>query len=115
MKTYVLNFLLCMMSVSSMLSCAGLPLEEQIDYDAKWIMVIESVSNNRKELTLTNSDCTAPVKKGDTFIYDNVGGKDIDLQLTYAESKDCKGALEISAVIENNEEDWMVKLIGCKT
>ena len=85
-------------------------MEEQIDYDAKWTMVIESVSNNKKELTLTNADCNAPIRKGNTFIYGNVGGKDIDVQLTYAASKDCKGALEISAVIENNEEDWMVKI-----
>ena len=50
-------------------------MEEQIDYGAKWTMVIESVSNNKKELTLTNTDCNAPVRKGNTFIFDNVGGK----------------------------------------
>ena len=90
-------------------SCASLPLKDHVDYDAQWIMMIESLSNPMERVTIRNTDGTSvPVRKGNTVYYENVGGKDIDLVITYAPSKDVKGAIEISSTISNNEQGWMV-------
>lgn len=92
-------------------SCAELPLEELIDYDPDWAMLIESVEGDRKEITLRSSDgTTVPVRRGNAVVYENVGGKDIDVTVTYSASKEVDGALEISTLIENNEKQWMVKI-----
>lgn len=105
------QFLLGLMSfvMMSVLSCASLPMKEHVDYDAEWILMIESLSDPMKRITIRNSDATStPVIKGNTLHYENVGGKDIDLTITYSASKQVKGALEISSKIANNEQEWMV-------
>jgi hypothetical protein len=104
-------FLLGLMSfvMMSVLSCTSLPMKEHVDYDAEWILMIESLSDPMKRITIRNSDATStPVIKGNTLHYENVGGKDIDLTITYSASKQVKGALEISSKIANNEQGWMV-------
>lgn len=102
-------------------SCTSLPLEEHIDYNAEWSMVIESLANPEECVTIKNSDATvAAEQKGNTLHYKNVGGRDIDLTLTYADSKTCDGGLEVLATIANNEQGWMVRsfetpaLVGVK-
>ncbi len=103
------RFFLLIAALASAVSCSALPLKERIDPDAEWILVIERMSGKGDRLTIRNSDATvAPVKKGNTFLYKGVGGKDIDLSITYSASKKVKGALEISSRIVNNEKDWFV-------
>ena len=39
-------------------SCASLPLKDHVDYDAQWIMMIESLSNPMERVTIRNTDGT---------------------------------------------------------
>lgn len=89
--------------------CSSLPLKDRIDPDAEWTMVIESLDGDRADVTIRNSDGTAtPVRKGNTLRYEGVGGKAIDLTITYSASKDVPGALEIASTVTNREEGWVV-------
>ena len=104
-----IDFFLLAAVVSLAAACSSLPLKDQIDPEAEWTLVIEQMSGARDRVTIRNSDATVtPVKKGNTLLYQGVGGKKIDLAITYAASKDVKGALEITSRIVNNEEDWFV-------
>ena len=90
-------------------SCSSLPMQEFIPENPEWTMVIEPLSGDREHVTIKNSDNTSrPVVKGNSVHYENVGGKDIDLTITYAPSKEVKGALEISSTIVNNAEGWVI-------
>lgn len=104
-------FYLYVLAALILASCSALPLEEHIDYNADWELVIESATGKRSEITIRNSDGTSvPVRQGNSIVYENVGGKDIDVTITYSSSEEIDGALEISTVIANNEKDWSVKV-----
>ena len=100
----VANFMMLVMS------CTSLPFADHIDENAEWVMVIESLANPAEQVIIKKSDATsAAVRKGDALHYENVGGRDIDLTITYAKSQSCDGGLDILPVIANNEEGWMVR------
>lgn len=111
MRTFTCLLAVMSAAMLALPSCAELPLEEFIDYDADWTLFLESVEDDRKEVTIRNSDGTsAPVRRGNAVVYENVGGKDIDITITYSASKEVEGALEVSTLIDNNEKEWMVKV-----
>lgn len=90
-------------------ACTSLPLAEHIDHNAEWEMVIESLDDSCKRVTIKSSEVAAPTCEGHTLHYENLGGRDIDLTITYAASKTCEGGMEIIPTIENNEKGWMVQ------
>lgn len=98
------------------ISCTSLPLDEHFDHNAEWSVVIESLENPTEQVTIKNSDATTvAVRAGNTLHYENIGGRDIDLTITYAKSESCKDALEILPVITNNEKGWMVRSFDAPT
>ena len=87
------------------ISIGCMPLSEHIDYNAEWVMVIEALSNPEERVTIKNSDnSSVATREGNSLRYDNIGGRDIDLTISYTASASCKGALEIRTAIANNEE-----------
>ena len=109
MKKYLILLAIAVVSATAVVSGAPLPLSDQIDFNAEWEIVVESLNDPMKRITFRNSYNTSkPVKRGNTLRYENVGGMDIDLTIMYAASKDVKGGLEISSVITNNEDGWLV-------
>ena len=103
MRSRINCFLLAAV-VSLAAACSALPLKDQIDPDAEWVLVIEQMSGTCERLTIRNSDATVvPEKKGNTLTYKGVGGKNIDLTVCYSASKEVKGALEVTSRIVNNE------------
>jgi len=104
MKTRILTLLAALLAAAG---CSSLPLAEYIDPAAGWDIVIESMTGDRQDITLSTADLQ-PVKQGNTYLYEGVGGKKIDLAVTYAASAQVKGALEVSPRITNNEEGWIV-------
>ena len=99
-----------LISAVVIISIGCMPLSEHIDYNAEWVMVIESLSNPEERVTIKNSDnSSVATREGNSLRYDNIGGRDIDLTISYTASASCKGALEIRTTIANNEEGWMVR------
>ena len=100
---------LILIALLAAVGCQQLPLAEYIDPQAEWTLILESTTGKRERLTLHNSDGTVqPVKKGNAYFYEGVGGKKIDLSIAYAASPSLKGALEITPKLVNNEEGWVI-------
>ena len=84
-KNKLLTLLVVIAATFVSVSC--MPLSEHIDYNAEWIMVIESLSNPEERITIKNSDTSFwifPLGLSSIFIFIHHSYNERKIALVYA-------------------------------